>query len=394
MKNSKLFRASLILLLLIAGTLPVVFHVPKPSKPLWPGSKFTEQDRDAAAERGLAYIGKVASDPKQFSLWGSDLLWCFYSISNTAKNEHLRGMALRIGQERARQWRSDHPFLMFTSPSEFTMFVFGTDAADRLLGDHDEKIRRDIIKVAAAFDAVDFLSFNPRIEPPPRDIPEVCPKCQYFNRRGATHCARCRTALDFLDPYDVWEDALVTTYSGDIYGVKLGASYADVVKWAGVMRPYPSPGRLQEGEIDDEFGSITYAVTHLIYTQNDYGMYRLSPDSMPQEFDFLRANIGVAENQGNGEILGEFLDTLRAFGRNDSDPEMRKAIEYLLLTQNPDGSWGDTTEDVYTRYHSTWTAVDGLRQYAYRGERHPNLPDALPAMHAQVHAFSRSVAAH
>src|SRR5258708_26102737 len=64
MKNSKLFRASLILLLLIAGTLSVVFHAPKPSKPLWPGSKFTEQDRDAAAERGLAYIGKVASDPK------------------------------------------------------------------------------------------------------------------------------------------------------------------------------------------------------------------------------------------------------------------------------------------------------------------------------------------
>src|SRR5258708_36758208 len=103
MKNSKLFRASLILLLLIAGTLSVVFHAPKPSKPLWPGSKFTEQDRDAAAERGLAYIGKVASDPRQFSLWVSGLLWSFYSISYTSTTEHLRGMPLRLAQERARQ---------------------------------------------------------------------------------------------------------------------------------------------------------------------------------------------------------------------------------------------------------------------------------------------------
>jgi len=55
--------------------------------------------------------------------------------------------------------------------------------------------------------------------------------------------------------------------------------------WATGLRPSRS--------YDDEFGSITYAITHLIYTQNDYGMYRLSPDAMPQEFDFLRANIGV-----------------------------------------------------------------------------------------------------
>jgi len=165
----------------------------------------------------------------------------------------------------------------------------------------------------------------------------------------------------------------VTSYSGDVYGVTLGASYADVAKWAASMRPYPSPARLREGDNEYEFVGLTYAVTHLVYTQNDYGMYRLAPDSMPQEFDFLRTNIGLAETEGNGEMLGEFMDTLRAFGRNDSDPEMRQAIAYLLLTQNPDGSWGDTTETVYTRYHSTWTAVDGLRQYAYRGERRPNL---------------------
>jgi hypothetical protein len=46
------------------------------------------------------------------------------------------------------------------------------------------------------------------------------------------------------------------------------------------------------------------------------------------------------------------------------------AMDYLLATQNPDGSWGDVeAEDIYDRYHPTWTAIDGLREYAWRGER-------------------------
>ena len=49
---------------------------------------------------------------------------------------------------------------------------------------------------------------------------------------------------------------------------------------------------------------------------------------------------------------------------------MRAAVEYLLKHQNSDGSWGNADEqDVYTRYHATWTAIDGLREYAFHGER-------------------------
>jgi hypothetical protein len=37
-----------------------------------------------------------------------------------------------------------------------------------------------------------------------------------------------------------------------------------------------------------------------------------------------------------------------------------------LASQNADGSWGDTGEpDVHTRYHTAWTAIDGLRDYAW-----------------------------
>jgi squalene cyclase len=57
-------------------------------------------------------------------------------------------------------------------------------------------------------------------------------------------------------------------------------------------------------------------------------------------------------------------------GLTDNDRLIRNGIEYLLATQNADGSWGDVAaESTYTRYHSTWTAIDGLRDYAWQHEK-------------------------
>jgi hypothetical protein len=71
---------------------------------------------------------------------------------------------------------------------------------------------------------------------------------------------------------------------------------------------------------------------------------------------------------GDPETTGEFLDSLRSFGLTTDHPLIRTGIEYLLSTQNADGSWGCTEEeDIYARYHPTWTAIDGLREYAWQG---------------------------
>jgi hypothetical protein len=64
------------------------------------------------------------------------------------------------------------------------------------------------------------------------------------------------------------------------------------------------------------------------------------------------------------------MDSLRSFGLTSRHPLMREGTDYLLARQNPDGSWGDLeTENIYQRYHPTWTAMDGLREYRWRGER-------------------------
>lgn len=166
--------------------------------------------------------------------------------------------------------------------------------------------------------------------------------------------------------HGVWQDAVIRTYMGERYGVRLGASYADVIKWLPSMRPYP---KFVDAD-DPEFYDAVYGVTHVVYSLNSYSHYRLSPRWLPAEYSFLKQNLRRAIVMNDPETMGEFLDTLKSFGLDEDHPLIRKGVDFLLATQNPDGSWGDVdADDIYKRYHPTWTAVDGLREYAWRGQR-------------------------
>ena len=323
-------------------------------------------NRDIATQRGLAYIYQVAFDSKNFAEYGHDLLWCFYTISATAKNPELRKRAREMGHERALEWRRIHPGVPPASDAdEISDLVFGSDAADRL-SVVDLAMKKLLRHEAARYSAMDFLGFDPTREPPPSDLPKQCGKCDRHNVRGATVCGKCGEPLTMRNRYDIWSDALINTYTGDIYGVTLGAHYPDVLRWITVMRPYPARNTLTLSAFYD----VAYAITHVIYTLNNYGMYRLSPAWLPQEYRYLKENLQEAVKEEDPETLGEFLDTLRAFGLTDSDPLIRTGVAYVLSKQNADGSWGDPNDnDVYNRYHSTWTAIDGLRLYAWRGTR-------------------------
>jgi hypothetical protein len=151
------------------------------------------------------------------------------------------------------------------------------------------------------------------------------------------------------------------------------------------MRPYPARATLSTSAFYD----VTNAITHIIYTLNDYNRYLLSPEWLPQEYHYLTSNLEEAVKLQDPESLGEFLDTLRDFGMTEQDALIRIGVDYALSKQNPDGSWGDLTDpDIYNRYHSTWTAIDGLREYGFHGQRlsFPDLQTLLggstaPAVH-------------
>src|SRR5258708_4902107 len=76
--------------------------------PLWPGSRFTDEERNRALYRGLKFIYRTSLKHNNFDEYGSDYLWCFYTLSVTVKDERLRQMAREMGAERAARWRLTH----------------------------------------------------------------------------------------------------------------------------------------------------------------------------------------------------------------------------------------------------------------------------------------------
>lgn len=321
--------------------------------------------RDHAIGRGLEFIYRTACDEENFEDWGHDYLGCFHCIASTSKDADLAKRARRMGQERARHWRRNHAEVPPDADANtIADLVFGTVAAN-YFGIHDSALKPQIRKAAANFTARDFFLFDPVTEPPPADVPEDC-QCGAENPRGRKTCSRCKKRLKMLSRYGVYIDALTRSYFGERSGVRLGARYLDVIKWLPAMRPY----RGREDGDNPDFVSAIYAVTHVVYTLNGYSVYKLSPRWLPDEYEFLRSNLVEAIAMEDPETMGEFLDTLKAFGLTENHPLIRKGKDYLLATQNADGSWGDVdAEDIYQRYHPTWTAIDGLREYAWRSER-------------------------
>ena len=202
----------------------------------------------------------------------------------------------------------------------------------------------------------------------------VCPICDGYEVIGKS------VGVIGADDHAGREARFLTTYSGDRYGVKLGASYTDILKLIPSFRPYRGPN----GKDDYGFYRIFYTITHIVYTLNDYGLYRLSPDWLPQEFEFLKTNLKQCIIDNDAESMGEFLDTLKSFGLTEQDSLIQQGEEFLLARQNEDGSWGHPTDkDIYNRYHSTWTAVGGLLDFDWRGER-TSFPEALTALGVRI----------
>jgi hypothetical protein len=330
--------------------------------------------RDEAVMRGLAFIYTTARDPSNFADYGFDYTFCLHWIASTSRGRALRRAARAMAFECAQRWRRENPHVPADADAEtVARMVFGGLTADRL-GLRDAAFRREARTVAARVNACDLLWFDPTAGPPPVDLPKDC-ACGEENARGRATCRACRRRLKRVSRYEVWLLALIRAYLGERYGVKLGARYADVLKWLPSMRPYPE----RAGGYEDFIWAV-YAVTHVVYTLNGYSAYKLSPRWLPDEYEFLKESLDEVIDLDDSDAVGEVLDSLKSFGLSDRHPLIRKGVEFLLSTQNPDGSWGDVeAEDVYDRYHPTLTAVNGLRDYRWT-KRRLAFPQLLPEL--------------
>jgi hypothetical protein len=319
--------------------------------------------RAAAIERGLDFIYRFSHKQKCFAEYGSFLICCFALIAATSRNPKLRSLGRDRAKELLRRWSLIHPFLPADVSSDLLLEFVLVHYAQHRIGLSDAAGVNAIRLAARNFSASDLLGFDAAKEPPPDVLPYLC-DCSFQNPRGRKTCKQCKRRLRTRSRYKVWMEALANTYVAERSGVHFGSSYADVLKWMALMRPYTAD------DDDEVLRDAIYAVTHIVYTLNDYGTYRLSQRWLPREFAFLKANVASACTRKDPEVLGELLDSLKAFGLGFSHPLIRRGTKYLLAEQNKDGSWGDPGEkNIRMRCHTTWTAIDGLRAYAWRGER-------------------------
>ena len=320
---------------------------------------------EISIKRGLDFIYRVANTAGGFDSYGSLLICCFALVGATSRDAGLRQLARSRAQKLARRWGRAHPWVPPDASPDLVPKVVLVRYALGRLGLRDVALNAQIRTAAKRFSAQDLLGFNPVSEPPANDLPYPC-DCGLKNQRGRTFCKQCRRRLEIQSRYRVWMGALASTYVSGRCGVLFGARYLDVLKWLPTMRPYPD-GAHENAEF---LRDAIYAVTHIVYTLNDYSTYRLRPSWLPREFAFLKANVASACERKDPELLGELLDCLKAFGLRASHPLIMRGTKYLLEEQNEDGSWGDPNEEnIRTRCHTTWTAIDGIRTYAWRGER-------------------------
>jgi hypothetical protein len=288
------------------------------------------EGRQAAIERALAFIQTVASNDTNFARYGSDMLWCLYSISHTSRDPQLASESARMGRELAGRWRNSHRHVPAEATAiEIYKMVIGAYAADRL-GLPDAQFKRELHRAVLRFTAKDYLGFDPQ-KPPGLDDPQR---------------------------YGIFTDALIRSYFGDTYGIPLGAHYREVVRWLPLLRPY-------EGHDEDTEFDAFYTVTHVIYTLDRYHENGITMSLLPEEFRFLKRKLNDAIDDEDPEMVGEAIDCLKAAGL-ENDPQVEKGMNYLIATQRPDGAWAGDNDDVYTAYHSAWTGIDGLRDYHYR----------------------------
>jgi hypothetical protein len=238
--------------------------------------------------------------------------------------------------------------------------VIACHAATKL-GMSTSAMRQDLRSAMRAWTPDELLYYDPRIAPPPDDVPEDC-RCGRENPQGQRRCAACHRHLDACSRYEIWYYALMAAFFCEHQRMPLRVSVVDILRQVVVLRPLPTPDSA-------DFYQGIYAVTHLVYALTHYGRWRLCGDLVPEERRFLRSALDWAISQQQPDTVGEIVDSLVTLGVDDGDPMLGRARAFLLEAQEPDGGWGDENGDDYARFHTVWTGLDGVREYRARPYR-------------------------
>ena len=276
----------------------------------------------------------------------------------TSKSAEIRRLAKTKGKKLAVRWRQFQR--VPRKPFHYFCELIAEQTAHDLSCVDDVFRGRLHSKLKVEY-VVAFLGYDPRGESPPENLTDYCPACKLLNPPGRVSCKNCGQQLTLISKYDVWVNALVITHHLASHQLVGGDLFNYTVNCLPEMRPYPQEHVKEQAEAWE----AAYAITHLDYILNDYNKHKLSTTGLETEYQFLKKVLGQAEQALDYDLLGECIDSLSSFGLSRNGLILKKPIERLTKAQNFDGSWGCLESDPHRRIHTTWTAIDAIREYRW-----------------------------
>lgn len=307
-------------------------RAPLPSPPLWRGTAAHEDFLNDSLLAGLRWLLNDALDPHSPAL--SDPLQVFLILSQAAKDPALRRLGREVGPMLARRFLARVPLPRAShDPASLTDLAAGLHFAQAFGVPVPERLRRALVSAIRGAGPRLLHREHPRSE--------------------------TRRLLD----------ALVDLYFLHRLGLPSPRPYAEVI--AEVRR---FPLTVAPGDTARTLEERTYLATHLLYVLSDFSRDRLAEAEVRHVVRFLEHAAPRFLAAQDLETLGEVADSLRIVGRTREDPLLRRIVLRLLTGQSPDGSFGSATDPrPYVRFHTTWTAVNGLLPHRFesQGPRDP-----------------------
>jgi hypothetical protein len=318
--------------------------------------------RRRAARRSVRFIEDRFTSPQMLATLGIGLVHCAANLSRTAADPWVAQRARRLGQHAFTVWRNTRAADPASSPEawgEWVRMYVGANA----LGIRSARSLRYLAAVAAAggADACNVYPINN--SGVFSNVPETC-ECGAENAPGVRICrsADCRRRLRHMSRLRTWCLTLTDSYCRARLGLDRDGRFARAFAAAALIRPYP----LRTRHRVNDFYDAAYAVSHLVYSLNDFGRFTLRREWLPWEHAFLNGRMGTAIDLEDVDLVGEFMDALRAFHDETDRPLVNAGFRFLLDTQHDDGSWTPrSVNEDYARFHVVWAALDGIREFRW-----------------------------
>jgi len=137
-----------------------------------------------------------------------------------------------------------------------------------------------------------------------------------------------------------------------------------------VYRPVQSNPKIAvKGSVQAKaYKSLLYLVTHVLYSINDFSLYKIPKKHYIPEFDFLKQALSdTIYIVKNNDILGELVDCLRLFSGEELDDFTQELITraqvFIVNRQKAGGGFpeGGVNSDI----HATHTALTALVNHEY-----------------------------